>query len=34
VLRTCTINPRTTEADIKATLDRLDEFARKQPAEP
>lgn len=28
VLRTCTINPRTTEADIQATLDRLDGLAR------
>jgi glutamate/tyrosine decarboxylase-like PLP-dependent enzyme len=28
VLRTCTINPRTTEADIEATLDRLDRLAR------
>ena len=29
VLRTCTINPRTTEADIQASLDRLDSFARR-----
>lgn len=28
VLRTCTINPRTTEADIQASLGRLDGFAR------
>jgi aromatic-L-amino-acid/L-tryptophan decarboxylase len=28
VLRTCTINPRTTEADIEAVLERLDGFAR------
>jgi aromatic-L-amino-acid/L-tryptophan decarboxylase len=28
VLRTCTINPRTTEADIQSTLERLDELAR------
>jgi glutamate/tyrosine decarboxylase-like PLP-dependent enzyme len=28
VLRTCTINPRTTEADIEETLDRLDRLAR------
>jgi aromatic-L-amino-acid decarboxylase len=28
VLRTCTINPRTTEDDIKQTLDRLDRLAR------
>jgi len=28
VLRTCTINPRTTEADIRESLDRLDGFAR------
>jgi aromatic-L-amino-acid decarboxylase len=28
VLRTCTINPRTTEADIQASLKRLDTFAR------
>jgi len=28
VLRTCTINPRTTEADIEDTLDRLDRLAR------
>jgi aromatic-L-amino-acid decarboxylase len=28
VLRTCTINPRTTEADIQASLERLDTFAR------
>jgi aromatic-L-amino-acid decarboxylase len=27
VLRTCTINPRTTEADIEETLDRLDRLA-------
>jgi aromatic-L-amino-acid/L-tryptophan decarboxylase len=27
VLRTCTINPRTTEADIEATLERLDRLA-------
>ena len=30
VLRTCTINPRTTEADIEGTLDRLDHLARSQ----
>jgi glutamate/tyrosine decarboxylase-like PLP-dependent enzyme len=30
VLRTCTINPRTTEADIEATLNRLDHLARCQ----
>jgi glutamate/tyrosine decarboxylase-like PLP-dependent enzyme len=29
VLRTCTINPRTTEADIESTLVRLDGFARR-----
>lgn len=29
VLRTCTINPRTTAADIQASLDRLDRFARR-----
>jgi aromatic-L-amino-acid/L-tryptophan decarboxylase len=29
VLRTCTINPRTTEADIQASLERLDGFARR-----
>jgi aromatic-L-amino-acid decarboxylase len=29
VLRTCTINPRTTEADIQASLERLDSFARR-----
>ena len=29
VLRTCTINPRTTEADIEATLQRLDLVARR-----
>ena len=29
VLRTCTINPRTTEADIQASLERLDSFARE-----
>ena len=28
VLRTCTINPRTTEADIEESLRRLDRFAR------
>lgn len=28
-LRLCTINPRTTEDDIVATVDRLDEFARQ-----
>jgi glutamate/tyrosine decarboxylase-like PLP-dependent enzyme len=28
VLRTCTINPRTTEADIEETLDRMDRLAR------
>jgi aromatic-L-amino-acid/L-tryptophan decarboxylase len=28
VLRTCTINPRTSEADIEDTLDRLDRLAR------
>ena len=28
VLRTCTINPRTTEADIQATLERLDSLAQ------
>lgn len=30
VLRTCTINPRTTQADIEETLDRLDRLARSQ----
>jgi aromatic-L-amino-acid decarboxylase len=29
VLRTCTINPRTTETDIQQSLDRLDSFARR-----
>ena len=29
VLRTCSINPRTTEADIQASLERLDSFARR-----
>ena len=29
VLRTCTINPRTTESDIEDTLDRLDRLARQ-----
>jgi aromatic-L-amino-acid/L-tryptophan decarboxylase len=29
VLRTCTINPRTTEADIQGSLERLDAFARR-----
>ncbi len=29
VLRTCTINPRTTEADIEATLAKMDGFARR-----
>jgi glutamate/tyrosine decarboxylase-like PLP-dependent enzyme len=29
VLRTCTINPRTTEGDIEASLKRLDSFARR-----
>jgi aromatic-L-amino-acid decarboxylase len=29
VLRTCSINPRTTEADIVATLERLDRLARQ-----
>ncbi len=29
VLRTCTINPRTTEADIEASLNRLDGLARR-----
>jgi glutamate/tyrosine decarboxylase-like PLP-dependent enzyme len=29
VLRTCTINPRTTETDIRAALERLDGFARR-----
>ena len=29
VLRTCTINPRTTEADIQTALERLDGFARR-----
>jgi glutamate/tyrosine decarboxylase-like PLP-dependent enzyme len=29
VLRTCTINPRTTEADIRQTLQKLDGLARK-----
>jgi aromatic-L-amino-acid decarboxylase len=33
VLRTCTINPRTTEADIQASLERLDSFASRA-AEP
>ena len=28
VLRLCTINPRTTEADLDSTLDRLDSLAR------
>jgi len=31
VLRTCTINPRTTEADIAESLRRLDRFARTGP---
>ncbi|HXA67684.1 MAG TPA: aminotransferase class V-fold PLP-dependent enzyme [Bryobacteraceae bacterium] len=30
VLRTCTINPRTTQSDIEETLDRLDRLARQQ----
>jgi aromatic-L-amino-acid decarboxylase len=34
VLRTCTINPRTTEADIQASLHRLDRFARSQAEAP
>ena len=34
VLRTCTINPRTTEADIQASLERLDSFARSQAEAP
>jgi glutamate/tyrosine decarboxylase-like PLP-dependent enzyme len=34
VLRTCTINPRTTEADIQASLERLDGFARSQAEAP
>jgi glutamate/tyrosine decarboxylase-like PLP-dependent enzyme len=29
VLRTCTINPRTTETDIERTLDRLDHLAKQ-----
>lgn len=29
VLRTCTINPRTTETDIQLSLERLDTFARR-----
>jgi aromatic-L-amino-acid/L-tryptophan decarboxylase len=29
VLRTCTINPRTTEADIRTALEKLDGFARR-----
>jgi aromatic-L-amino-acid/L-tryptophan decarboxylase len=29
VLRTCTINPRTTESDIQQSLERLDHFARQ-----
>jgi hypothetical protein len=29
VLRTCSINPRTTEADIKDTLERMDRLARR-----
>jgi glutamate/tyrosine decarboxylase-like PLP-dependent enzyme len=29
VLRTCTINPRTTEADIEQSLERLNGFARR-----
>jgi len=29
VLRTCTINPRTTETDIQQSLERLDGFARR-----
>jgi len=29
-LRLCTINPRTTEADIEETIDRLDRFARSE----
>jgi aromatic-L-amino-acid decarboxylase len=34
VLRSCTINPRTTEADIQASLERLDRFARSQAEAP
>ncbi|HLK21697.1 MAG TPA: aminotransferase class V-fold PLP-dependent enzyme [Bryobacteraceae bacterium] len=29
VLRTCTINPRTTDADVQQSLERLDRFARQ-----
>jgi glutamate/tyrosine decarboxylase-like PLP-dependent enzyme len=29
VLRTCTINPRTTEAEIQVALEKLDSFARR-----
>jgi hypothetical protein len=29
VLRVCPINPRTTEADIEKSLDRLDRLARE-----
>jgi glutamate/tyrosine decarboxylase-like PLP-dependent enzyme len=32
VLRLCTINPRTTEADIKETIERLDRFSRRSAA--
>jgi len=32
VLRLCTINPRTTEADLEATLRRLAELAAADPA--
>jgi aromatic-L-amino-acid decarboxylase len=32
VLRLCTINPRTTEMDIRETIDRLDSFAKKLEA--
>jgi hypothetical protein len=32
VLRLCPINPRTTEADLRATLERLDVFAGRPAA--
>ena len=30
VLRMCTINPRTTETDIRETIHRLDQFSRRR----
>jgi hypothetical protein len=33
-LRLCTINPRTTEADIIGTVQRLDKFARQLSTSP